>query len=111
MVLRVIPHDHRHRDRDGKHRCGPASAPAPQDAKAGLSVVAKVPRAECAVDLPCAAGRLAIAVYRTFWRLMENSVALPFTDGDHPSGGGSWYFRQPCGGALASPARQRGLLV
>jgi hypothetical protein len=37
----------------------------PRDAKAGLSVVAKVPRAECAVDLPCAAGRLAIAVYRT----------------------------------------------
>jgi hypothetical protein len=35
-------------------------APAPQDAKAGLSVVAKAPRAECAVDLPCAAGRLAI---------------------------------------------------
>jgi hypothetical protein len=39
---------------DGKHRCGHARAPAPQDAKAGLSVVAKVPRAECAVDLPCA---------------------------------------------------------
>jgi hypothetical protein len=33
--------------------------------KGGLSGVAKVPRAERAVDLPCAADRLAIAVYRT----------------------------------------------
>jgi hypothetical protein len=47
---------HRHQDRDGKHRCGLASAPGPQDAKGGLSGVAKVPRAECAVDLPCVAG-------------------------------------------------------
>jgi hypothetical protein len=46
--------------------CGPASAPAPQDAKGGLFGVAEVPRAERAVDLPCAAGRLAIAVYRTY---------------------------------------------
>ena len=56
-------HFHQHRDR--KHRCGPASAPGPQDAKDGQSGVAKVPRAESAVDLPCAARRLAIAVYRT----------------------------------------------
>jgi hypothetical protein len=26
---------HCHQHRDGKHRCGPASAPGPQDAKAG----------------------------------------------------------------------------
>ena len=50
---------HRHRDRDEKRRCGPASAPAPQDAKSGLSGVAEMPHAERAVDLPCAAGRLA----------------------------------------------------
>jgi hypothetical protein len=56
---------HRHQDRDGKHRCGLASAPGPQDARGGLSAIAEVPRAECAVDLPCVAGRLAIAVYRT----------------------------------------------
>ena len=56
---------HHPQDRDGKYRCGLASAPGPQDAKGGLPGVAKVPRAECAVDLPCVAGRLAIAVYRT----------------------------------------------
>ena len=51
--------------RDGKHRCGPASARGPQDAKGGQSRVAKGSRAESVVDLPCAARRLAIAVYRT----------------------------------------------
>jgi len=57
---------HHRQDRDGRHRRGLASAPGPQAARVGLSGVAKVPRAECAVDLPCVAGRLAIAVYRTF---------------------------------------------
>jgi hypothetical protein len=41
---------------------------------------------------------------------LENSVARAFTDGDRPSGD-SRYFRQPCVGALASLARQRGQLV
>ena len=41
---------------------------------------------------------------------LENSVARAFTDGDRP-GGDSRYFRQPCVGALASLARQRGQLV
>jgi hypothetical protein len=41
---------------------------------------------------------------------LENSVALAFTDGDRPSDG-SRDFRQPCVGALASLARQRGQLV
>ena len=41
---------------------------------------------------------------------LENSVARAFTDRDRPSGD-SRYFRQPCVGALASLARQRGQLV
>ena len=41
---------------------------------------------------------------------LENSVARAFTDGDRASGD-SRYFRQPCIGALASLARQRGQLV
>jgi hypothetical protein len=41
---------------------------------------------------------------------LENSVALGFTDRHRPSGS-SRYFRQPCVGALASLARQRGQLV
>jgi hypothetical protein len=41
---------------------------------------------------------------------LENSVARAFTDRDRRSGD-SRYFRQPCVGALASLARQRGQLV
>jgi hypothetical protein len=40
--------------------------PIHKDAKGGLFGFAEVPRTERAVDLPCAAGRLAIAVYRTY---------------------------------------------
>jgi hypothetical protein len=42
-----------------------ANGPGPQDVKGGLSGVAQVRPAECGVGLPCAAGRLAIAVHRT----------------------------------------------
>jgi hypothetical protein len=69
-----------------------------------------VPRAESAVDLPCAARRLASLCTGHVEASLENSVALAFTDGDRPSGG-SRYFRQPCVGALASLARQRCLLA
>jgi hypothetical protein len=41
---------------------------------------------------------------------LENSVARAFTDRDRRSGDNR-YFRQPCVGALASLARQRGQLV
>jgi hypothetical protein len=40
------------------------------------------------------------------WKILS----LAFTDGDRSSRG-SGYFRQPCVGALASLARQRGQLV
>ena len=42
-----------------------------------------MPRAECAVDLPCVAGRLAIAVYRTSDASLKPS-ALTLTEPGPP---------------------------
>ena len=72
---------HCHRHRDGKHRCGPASARGPQAAKRGQSWLAKVLRSESAVDLPCAAHRLAIAVrmLTPHWKIVSHWPSLTGT--------------------------------